>query len=192
MTATQIAGPVVNHPSFVVQRHPETHVQLISLMKYFLPLIVKIIANMNTIMDHQIRHQLIERINSLSTDDAAFWGKMNVYQMLKHCAVFEEMALGRKRYKQAFIGRLFGRFALKSFLKDTPLRHNTPTVPEFRITEKTGDMDTARQNWIALIEEYANFQPYDFIHPFFGRLTTAQIGILSYKHSDHHLRQFGR
>jgi hypothetical protein len=147
---------------------------------------------MNTIMDKRTRDKLIQRINDLDKNDTALWGKMNVYQMLKHCAAFEEMTLGHKRYKQAFIGRLFGKFALKNFMKDMPLRRNTPTVPEFRISEKTGDLDAARQSWILLLEEYGRFQPFDFIHPFFGRLTTDQIGILSYKHTDHHLRQFGR
>lgn len=43
----------------------------------------------------------------------AEWGKMNVYEMLKHFTQWEEMMLGKKKYKRAFLGRLFGKIALK-------------------------------------------------------------------------------
>ena len=28
-------------------------------------------------------------------------------------------------------------------------------------------------------------------HPFFGKITTTDWGLVNYKHADHHLRQFG-
>jgi len=86
---------------------------------------------------------------------------------------------------------LFGKIALKNILKDEkPLRRNTPTLREFRIQEKDGDVRSEKAKWITLIEGYAHFSKQDFIHPFFGKMTKEQIGYLAYKHSDHHLRQF--
>jgi len=41
------------------------------------------------------------------------------------------------------------------------------------------------------IEQYADYNNPKFIHPFFGPMTKEQIGFFAYKHSDHHLRQFG-
>jgi len=145
---------------------------------------------MKTIFDKTTRDQLISRINMLSEKSTAQWGRMNIYQMVKHCRLWDEMVFGRKRYKQAFIGRLFGRMVLKSVLKDeSPLKRNTPTLPELRITEN-GVLPPERMKWIALIEEYAHFSNEGFVHPFFGRMTKEQIGYLAYKHIDHHLRQF--
>jgi len=145
---------------------------------------------MKSIDDKATRDELIRRISALDQNSKAQWGKMNVYQMTKHCTLWEEMILGRKKYRQVFIGRLFGRLALKSVLKDdSPLRHNTPTVPEFVITDK-GDVEEQKKKWIALVEEHAHTPNPGFVHPFFGKMTPEQMGIMAYKHTDHHLRQF--
>ncbi|MES2678635.1 MAG: DUF1569 domain-containing protein [Bacteroidota bacterium] len=145
---------------------------------------------MKTIFETSVREELITRINALNENSKAQWGKMNVYQMLKHCRLWSEMILGRKKYKQAFIGRLFGKALLKNAVKDdSPMKRSTPTVPEFIIKEN-GNMHEEKKKWIALIEEHANFLNDDFVHPFFGKMNKEQIGIHAYKHCDHHLRQF--
>jgi len=145
---------------------------------------------MKTIFDKTTKYELIARINSVNEHTTAQWGKMDIYQMLKHCSLFEEMALGKTKYKRAFIGKLFGRIALRKVLKDdAPLEHNTPTQPEFRITG-SGDVEGQKAAWIRLIGEYDNFSNNNFIHPFFGKMTKEQIGQMAYKHADHHLRQF--
>ncbi|MEO6305792.1 MAG: DUF1569 domain-containing protein [Bacteroidia bacterium] len=51
-------------------------------------------------------------------------------------------------------------------------------------------MSKEKNKWVSLIEHYEKFSNPDFIHPFFGKMTEAQIGVMAYKHSDHHLRQF--
>jgi len=146
---------------------------------------------MKTIFDKTTRDELIERINLLNEGSKAQWGKMGMYQMLKHCTQWEEMALGKKKYKQSFLGRLFGKMALKDFVKDeTPFKKNVPTVPSFKIKEQNGDVELEKKKWVNLVEEYAHFSNVDFVHPFFGKMDKEQIGYLAYKHTDHHLRQF--
>ena len=145
---------------------------------------------MKTVFDKTIRDQLIDRINTLDENSTAQWGKMNLYQMLKHCTLFEEMILGRKKFKRSILGRLFGKMALKDFIKDEPIRRNVPTLSELKVKENSGDTASERKKWIALIEEYAHFSNLDFVHPFFGKMTEEQIGYLNYNHTDHHLRQF--
>ncbi|NOW96792.1 DUF1569 domain-containing protein [Mucilaginibacter sp. SG564] len=146
---------------------------------------------MKSIFDQQTRDELIGRVNSLNRDSKAQWGKMNVYQMVRHCNLWEDMMQGRQKYKRAFIGRIFGRVALRRVMKDeSPLARNTPTLPELRITGN-GDMVSERTEWLAKIRDYANFSNPGFIHPFFGSMTREQIGPFVYKHIDHHLRQFG-
>jgi hypothetical protein len=146
---------------------------------------------MKTIYDKTTRDALIDRINTLNENSAAQWGKMNVYQMIEHCIRWEEMISGEIVCKQAFIGRLFGKMALKGMLKDeSPLRRSTPTSPELRITETGGDVVAGKEKWITLIEQNSNSSNPGFIHPFFGEMKKEQIGYLAYKHIDHHLRQF--
>ena len=145
---------------------------------------------MKTIFDKTTRDALIARINTLTENSTAQWGKMNVYQMLKHCTLWEEWIASNKKHKQQFIGRLFGKMALKNVLKDeAPLRRNTPTLPELGIKDNS-DVDSEKKKWIALIEQNANFSNPDFVHSFFGKMTKEQVGQMAYKHTDHHLRQF--
>jgi len=147
---------------------------------------------MKTVFDATTREGLISRINSLDEKKAALWGKMNAYQMVKHCRQWEEMISGELPCKRSFAGRIFGKIALKGFLKDdSPPGRNTPTAPELKVKENSGDFTSEKNNWILLIEKNAHFSNPDFIHPFFGKMTKEQIGCLSYKHIDHHLRQFG-
>jgi hypothetical protein len=146
---------------------------------------------MKTIFDKTTRDELITRINTLSENSTAQWGKMNIYQMLKHCTLCEEMYLGKKTYKRVFIGRLFGKIGLKNLLKDEkPLQRNAPTSVAFKIKESNGDIAAEKTKWIHLIEEYAHYPDTDFTHWFFGKMTKEQVGFFVYKHANHHLTQF--
>ena len=145
---------------------------------------------MKTIFDTPTRVELINRISLLNENSRSQWGKMTAYQMLKHCRLWDEMAVGKKQYKQVFMGRVFGKMALRNLLKnDKPLSHNTPTIPDLRIID-TGDIEAEKNKWIAMMEGYANFSNDNLIHPFFGKMNREQTGCLAYKHTDHHLRQF--
>ena|ERR1700761_7559902 len=144
---------------------------------------------MKTIFDKPSRDEVIERINKLDENSAPLWGKMNVYQMLKHCTLWEEMILGKTTYKQSLLGRLFGKMALKDMLKDEPAKRNLPTVPSF-VMSGTGDVAAAKTQWITLLKEHGKHDNAGFMHPFFGQLNADQAGRMAYKHIDHHLRQF--
>jgi hypothetical protein len=150
---------------------------------------------MKTIFDEAIRTDLINRISSLDENCTKQWGKMNIYQMLKHCTIWDEWVLGKNNptYKQIFIGRIFGKMALKKNVKDDrPIARNMPSGSAFKVKEKTGNVELQKKKWMSLIKEYENYSNPAFIHDFFGKMTREEIGIFAYKHSDHHLRQFNR
>lgn len=147
---------------------------------------------MKTIFDTKTTNELIDRIQSLEETDKAQWGKMNAYQMLKHCTLSEEMFHGKKAYKRLFIGKLFGRMALKGILKDAkPIKPNQPTHPALKI-KGNGNFKNEQQQWISLLDQYKTYGNAVFLHPFFGKMSKSEIGEFVYKHTDHHLRQFGR
>ena len=90
-------------------------------------------------------------------------GKMNTCQILKHCTIWGEMVLGEQRYKQSFIGKLFGKVALKRVLKDdVPLAGCTPTVSSMKVTGN-GVVEIQKRVRITLLNEYEYFVEYDFI-----------------------------
>jgi hypothetical protein len=147
---------------------------------------------MKSVFDASTREELVNRIKSLSQQSNSQWGKMNVFQMLKHCTLHEEMVLGKKKIKRVLPGRLFGKMILKRVLKDnSPFGKNSPTSPILKTTNESGDIEYQKAEWINRIEQYANYNNPNFVHPFFGSMTKEQIGFFAYKHNDHHLRQFG-
>lgn len=102
------------------------------------------------------------------------------------------MFQGEKQYKRLFIGKLLGRMTLNGILKnEDPLKKNQPTHPELKITG-TGDFEAEREKWVGLLKAYSAFSNPGFVHPFFGKMTEDEIGKYVYKHTDHHLRQFGK
>ena len=145
---------------------------------------------MKTVLDKSTRDELIGRINSLNENNNPTWGKMNVYQMLKHCAIAEESYLGKKTYQRVFIGRLLGKKVLNNILKEgSQMMRNAKTLKDFIVTGN-GDIEPEKQKWIALLHEYEYYSNGGVIHWFFGPMTKEQVGYFSYKHADHHLRQF--
>ena len=144
---------------------------------------------MHNLFEATAAAEITSRLQTLQPTSQPKWGKMTVYQMLKHCTLWEEMLLGKKQYRQSFLGRLFGKMALKNMLKDEPIKPNLPTVPSFKI-RGDGDIAAAKAEWINLINQHSLQAGAGIVHPFFGKLTAEQAGLIDYKHIDHHLRQF--
>lgn len=147
---------------------------------------------MKTVFDDTARAELIQRIEGLSSRHKAQWGKMDVYQMTKHCTHCDEMFLGKVNIKRVVIGRFIGKMLLKKYLKPSQLfGKNSPTSKTLVTIGKQGDLEKQKTEWIARIDSYVHFDNHDFVHPFFGPMNKEQVGVFAYKHSDHHLRQFG-
>ncbi len=149
-----------------------------------------------SVFNPEDQKDLIERIQQLKSDDLAQWGTMNVFQMLGHMTIWNQWVLGIDNqipYKQSLLGKILGKWVLKSFVKDNkPVGKNAPAGSEFTTDQKHGDLEKERGRFIELIKKYQEFDNPDYKHNFFGKMTNAQLGVLVYKHIDHHLRQFGK
>lgn len=148
---------------------------------------------MKTIFDKATREEIISRINTLTPEHSAQWGKMNVYQMIKHCTIWNNWMLGRNHtaYAQGLLGRVFGKMALKGMVNnDRPMKKGMPSGAAFLTKEKTGDIELEKKIWAEQVAAYGHYSNPGFIHDFFGKMRTDEIGIFVYKHFDHHLRQF--
>ena len=78
---------------------------------------------MKSVFDEPVRSELCNRINAVTAQHNALWGKMNVAQMLKHCAMCDDMFHGELKIKRVFIGRLLGPMFLKKILKINRKNH---------------------------------------------------------------------
>jgi len=147
---------------------------------------------MKSVFDSTTKDELIRRINSLTPQSDAQWGKMTIFQMIRHCTLGEKMLQGELKIKRVLIGRLFGRMILKQVMKDdAPFKRNSPTSPHLQTSVESGDIEKYKKEWINRIGLYNNNDTQGINHPFFGAMTGEQIGMFAYKHADHHLRQFG-
>ena len=149
---------------------------------------------MNSIFNDQDKNELLKRIEKLSPASPAVWGKMNVSQMLTHCVEGIKLPTGEiKSRRVPFPINILGKLLKSKILEGGDLRKNSPTAPELKISD-TKDFEKEKVRLIAAVNElYARGEAgiKQEVHPFFGKMTQKEWGILNYKHLDHHLRQFG-
>lgn len=149
---------------------------------------------MKNIFTKEVSSEIIERINLLSPQTQAKWGKMNVSQMLAHCNVTYELAYENKHPKPTFFVRLILKLFVKKYVvNEVPYKKNGGTAPVFIITD-TKNFELEKERLIKYIvkttelgESY--FENKESIS--FGILTSKQWNNMFYKHLDHHLSQFG-
>jgi Protein of unknown function (DUF1569) len=148
---------------------------------------------MQSIFNQTDYRTLVERINRLKADTPAQWGKMNVAQMLAHLQMPLRAAAGEIKLKRGLIGFLFGGIARKKLSGPKPLMRGLPTDPQF-VIKTSPDFELEKSRLLALLEKLKQGGPEGFSkepHPFFGKMTSEEWDALSFKHLDHHLRQFG-
>jgi len=144
-----------------------------------------------SLSDARARQELLDRLERLTPETPARWGKMNAPQMLAHVADWMLMAKGE----------------LKAAAKKRPLRYpvikqlviywlpfpkGVPTAPEL-LSRKPSEWAIERAAMRQHVQSFANRDPKATWpnHPAFGTLTARAWGVLGYRHTDHHFRQFG-
>jgi len=148
---------------------------------------------MNSLFNTRDTTGILQRINEIKPETQGKWGRMDAAQMLAHCAIYMEAATGKRITHRMLIGRLLGRILRPKFSSDKPFRHGSPTANDFKVTGQR-DFNSEKEKLTRLIVEFAEKGPAGVTtrpHPFFGRLKADEWGEGSYKHIDHHLKQFG-
>jgi hypothetical protein len=149
---------------------------------------------MKNLYEPATSREIKDRIAQLQTGSPAQWGKMNVEQAVAHCAASMEWAVGDRIPPKMFFPSLLGRAIKGKVLgNDAPIRRNSPTSPDLLVADQR-ELDFERQRLIALIDRFVAAGPAGCTthpHSFFAKLTPEEWAILTYKHLDHHLRQFG-
>jgi Protein of unknown function (DUF1569) len=147
---------------------------------------------MNLNLTHsEVKSDIIKRFQSLTPASAALWGKMNAAQMIAHCHAQVSVTLGEKKLPFSFLGLLFGKMIKKKVLAVEPYSHNLPTAPLYKIAE-TPEFETTRNKLIAAIQKFEVSKITTESHPIFGKMTADEWATSTWKHLDHHLKQFGK
>ncbi len=119
---------------------------------------------------------------------------MNVSQMLAHCNVVYEMVFDDiHATPNAFKRILLKLFVKKAVVGAKPYKRNSPTAPQFLITNERNFSKEKKR----LIEYLHRTQKLGAPHfnnkenLSFGPLSSREWNIMFSKHIDHHLTQFG-
>lgn len=134
------------------------------------------------------------RINHLTSESKAIWGKMSVGQMLAHCNVTYEMVYEDIHPKP----NIFMKFILKVLVKkkvvnETPYPRNNQTAPQFIIKDNR-DFAIEKERLISYLNKTQTLGEKEFEGKeshFFGKLSALEWNNMFAKHLDHHLNQFG-
>ena len=147
---------------------------------------------MHSILNERDRAEIHQRLQSLSSSSARRWGSMDVLAMLQHLCLSTRMALGDLPVPSAN-KRAFQMFPIKHLiLYVLPFPKGAPTAPELKpfVVES---FEGERAALLDLLDRMAGGVPESGTpdHPLFGPLTWHEWGVATYKHTNHHLKQFG-
>jgi hypothetical protein len=153
---------------------------------------------MNFEKENFLRTKLVLYFQRLDPTTPPGWGKMNVQQMIEHCANdVIRSASGRLKIDtiitppenlQRLRDFLLGDKPFKENIKN-PLLAEEPRPLQYKTVQAA--IGALQQELIYFFEVFEKNSNLLTRNPFFGDLNFDQNVQLLYKHSLHHLRQFG-
>lgn len=146
---------------------------------------------MKSIWDPRRQEELLTRIRRLTPESRSRWGRMTCPQMVVHVTDSFDLYMG-------VLGAAGRRTPLQyppvkqAFVYLVPIPRNVPTAPEL-LARVPGEWHDEIARLLRGISTFgAQHARRDWPpHPVFGRMSRRAYGVLAYRHTDHHLRQFG-
>lgn len=143
-------------------------------------------------MTDEIKAQFVKRISAVDKNDTAKFGRMNVNQMICHCADQFRMMFGE------FPGLQRQNVDLKKLMEMTRNNETVPTVDGMDQLAGGGtkptDLELDKKTLIEYLNKFCECsEDYKFsFHPFFGDMDKIRWERLVIHHLNHHLNQFNR
>ncbi len=146
------------------------------------------------IFSKEVTDEVIQRIESLTSETQPRWGKMSVSQMLAHCNVTYKMAYSTSKKRPGFVTKLIMKFVVKPMVvSEKPFKKNGKTAPQFLVSDDKDFMEEKKRliEYIRKTRELgaSHFEGKESIS--LGKLKSQEWNNMFYKHLDHHLTQFG-
>lgn len=144
-----------------------------------------------SLWDSAARQDLIDRLGNLRPDSTPLWGRFTATRMLAHVTGWFKMA-AREVVCAPRPGILRTRPVRYLAIYVLPFPKGVPTAPEL-LTGDTTDWQAGVAELRKYLEEFEQrHRGSEFPdHPAFGDLSSDAWGVLGYRHTDHHFRQFG-
>jgi uncharacterized protein DUF1569 len=147
---------------------------------------------MGSILKEVDRAEIVSRLRSLSPSSMRRWGSLDVTGMLQHLNLSARMTLGELPVPSSN-KRVFQTFPLKHLiLYVLPFPKGAPTAAELK-PAGASSFEAERAALLEMLERIGT-GPHEGTgpaHPLFGPMTWREWGVVTYKHANHHLKQFG-
>jgi hypothetical protein len=135
--------------------------------------------------------EILRRLEKLTSATKPAWGKFTAAKMLDHCAGAMRAGLGDfpvAPKKSPFRNWLMQKLVIYVI----PWPKGAPTAPELLIDTEP-DFEKAKGDLRLALRRFAEAGPAGNFadHAAFGKLSGEDWGALTYRHLDHHWRQFG-
>jgi hypothetical protein len=146
---------------------------------------------MRTLFDPQARAAIMARVQRFEPHATRRWGGLSAPQVLAHLADQLRISLGdlvprppRGPFRRWPVNKLVIHWI--------PWPAGRARGPSESFSTPPADWERDRAALLALIDRFGHEDPDRPWpqHPLFGRITGRDHGVLSYRHLDHHLRQF--
>ena len=149
---------------------------------------------MKNLLQQDAQQELLSRIDKLTPQTTAVWGKMNVNQGMRHMSIAFDIPTGELNPTPARIPPM-PKWLMKIFLLNIkPPKERAETFEEMNLVKRNinpSDFEEEKvnlKNKVMRFAAAASFIPENKIG---GKFSRDDWGKLCYNHTDHHLRQFG-
>jgi len=142
------------------------------------------------LFDPSVKQEIIDRINKLTPQTQRQWGKMNVEQMLAHVQLPISCAYGAHQVKGSFLLKLLGPLFKSVLYNEKPYKQSLPTDKSYVVVD-TKDFEKEKQGLLEKLSMFSNDNIVLLNHPVWGKMSKEQWSKATWKHLDHHLKQFG-
>ena len=147
---------------------------------------------MPSIWEEEARNELLNRLDRLTADAPARWGKFNCTGMMAHVNDALRMPLGEVTAPMKKLPIRF--FPLKQLIiYYLPFPKGVPTSPVLLARCDEAVFQDEVQAFRQILNRLAR-HPTETSwpkHPAFGTMSRRSWGVLGYRHVDHHFTQFG-
>lgn len=149
---------------------------------------------MKNIFEAESRDELLKRIDTLTPDTKAMWGKMNVLQGMRHMSMSFLIPTGELNPTVVRVPPM-PKWLLKFFLISVkPPKERAETFEEMNMVKNNiqpTDFNAEKENLKTKLNAFYTAQNFIAENKIAGKFSKTDWGKLNYNHTDHHLRQFG-
>ena len=146
------------------------------------------------LFEESVSEQIINRAARLTNESLPLWGTMTAGEMLRHCSVALAATLSTpNEVRPTTIKQKISRFLMLNVIPTFPKGAKTPHPLNMKKNNITVEaLANELENFNTHVHQFVQHQqPVVVSHPYFGRMSRKQWGIVTWMHLDHHLRQFG-